>query len=650
MAENPTAAAPAGSDPTALLNSANLRLAAGTRDVPLREDRVAVRHDASRTQIVVTPAQWRILANFQGGATVPKVLCRLIEAQCCPPLREYYELILKASRAGLLLTDGQAEKAEVKPVAWPVKLKGRFVRWPAVVFVLAAIGAVAWRKLPLPEQPLWLALGWLAFCAAASLGAMLAAGVTRGAGQQVHRARFKWQTLFPRYEVDTDDAALAGRTGEADVALARAAVPALVFALVAWKEPRLMAGMAAGLLWQWSPLWRSSLQELLAAWLRDPQLATRYDLALARNRLFALLGAARNQIDDGKYLGACAVATVAWLGAVFLAGCALWQANAADLLHRFNAAGGWRYTALGLLGVVVLAVLGGAGLLLWMALSHIRAWLRERAERRLVPQAALMSDESRAEWLGKTALFREMDPASLLALAQAAKPEEFARGSFVVKEGEQGDRLYIIVSGRVEVRRDFAKDRSEPVAEMGEGEVFGEIALLHGGLRTRSIRTLQKSVLLSLDKAAFDRLVLAKMTRAAVENAVQRVGFLQSCDMTRHWSHATRVDFGKASQMRECKEGDVLVQEGEPNHWFFLIYRGEVSVRQKDKELRVLKQGETFGELSLIGDGRGTASVVVKSPTASFLLVQGRDFLGFITRDFSVGLAWDESRKRPRKR
>jgi CRP-like cAMP-binding protein len=625
-------------------------LAAGARGVPVRESRVAVRHDPSRTQIVVTPAQWRILENFAHGTTVPKVLCGLIEAQCCPPLREYYELILKATRSRLLLAAGQGEPDHVAPAKWPVSLKGKIVRWPAVVLILGAIGAVFWRKLPLPADPLWPVLGWLAFCAAASLGSAFAASVTRGADQQVHRARLKWKTLFPRFEFDTGDAALAGRAAEADVALARAAIPALVFTLVAWKEPRLMAGFSVGLLWQWAPWLKSPLQDLLAAWLRDPQLATRYDLALAKSRLYSLLGAARNQIEDGKYLGACAVATVAWLGAVFLAGCALWQANARNLLDRFNAAGGWHYTALGFLGVIGLAVTGAAGTLLWFGWEHFSVWRRERAERALRPKEALMSDESRAEWLGKTVLFREMAKEDLLALAQEAKPEEFARGSFVVKEGEQGDRLYIIVSGRLEVRRDYAPGRSEPVAEIGEGEVFGEIALLHGGVRTRSIRALQKSILLSLDKAAFDRLVLGRMTRGAVENAVQKVGFLESCGLTKHWSHATRADFGRKSELKEYEKGRVLIQQGEPNHWFFLIYRGEVDVVKNGKEIRRLKQGEGFGEMSLVGDGIATATIVVAGHTASFLVVQGRDFLDFITRDFTVGMAWDETRKLPREK
>ena len=41
-------------------------------------------------------------------------------------------------------------------------------------------------------------------------------------------------------------------------------------------------------------------------------------------------------------------------------------------------------------------------------------------------------------------------------MAAAVKPEEHKKGSFVVREGEPGDKLYVILSGRLEVRRDYA--------------------------------------------------------------------------------------------------------------------------------------------------------------------------------------------------
>jgi len=185
---------------------------------------------------------------------------------------------------------------------------------------------------------------------------------------------------------------------------------------------------------------------------------------------------------------------------------------------------------------------------------------------------------------------------------------------------------------------------------MGEEalDVFGEIALLQGGPRTRSIRSLGRSVLLALDKADFERLVLSKLSHQAVADAVQKVGFLQHAELTRNWSHAAMASFARRAKVLEAPEGAVILEEGKANHSFYLVHRGELAVRVKGRDLRRLKMGDSFGELSLLGSGLATASVVVTSKVANVLVIPARDFLDFITQDFVIGLGWEETRKNRR--
>jgi CRP-like cAMP-binding protein len=638
---------PAAGELAALLNQAVLRLSRDVWAAKLSHDRLVVKYQPGRRYLVLTPRQWGLLQEFGGGRTVTSVLCAAITAQHCPSFREFYELVVKAVRAGILESEVQPLPPAVSAAGWPLRLNGAAVRWITVMLMAAAGISLGLRPVQMPQHPAWLAVGWLAACAAASAGWVLAAGVVRAAGGEIYHPGFVWKTPAPRFRLDLDDAIMGGRGTGINAALARLA-PFFAFTVAAaWWVPELLVPLLGGVLLQLSPLWKSPFHDLLGAIYRDPQLATAYDLVFAQHRLFALLTHIRRQIADRKYLLACAGATVGWLLLVFLSGCVLWQANAVELLQRFHAAGGWRYTALGLLVLLAAAVLGAVGAAGWIAFSHLRAWWHERAERRQRPQPALVSVETTAEWLGRTVLFRDLQAEDLQALAGAVRPEEYKRGSFVVREGEPGERLYVVLSGRLEVRRDYAPGRSEPVAEMGVGEVFGEIALLQGGPRTRSIRCLTASVLLALDKTDFERLVLSRLTRQAVEDAVQKMGFLQHAELTRHWSQATMAAFARKAELQEWPEGTVILQEGGTNHWFFLVHRGELAVRQKDKELRRLKMGDSFGEKSLIGDGLATASVVVRSKVASCLMINGRDFIAFITKDFTIGMQWEEMRTQP---
>lgn len=84
-------------------------------------------------------------------------------------------------------------------------------------------------------------------------------------------------------------------------------------------------------------------------------------------------------------------------------------------------------------------------------------------------------------------------------------------GDYIVREGEQGDRAFIIVSGRCEVTQRDADGREQLVSEMGAGEVFGETSILAELPRTASVRALEDTELMEVQGEIFEREV-ARMT------------------------------------------------------------------------------------------------------------------------------------------
>ena len=628
-----------------LLNQAVLQLSPEVRVAKLSTERLALKYQPGRRYLIVTPHQWTMLQEFKTGRTVTDVLCGLIGSERSPSLRELYELVVKAAQAGILQTGAWPAPEVEEPVNWRLRVKGAVMPWLGGLALVAAVISVILRPAQLPDQSWWLLLGWVAVCVAASLGTVLAAGVVRAAGGDVYRLHFDWKTPVPRLAAKLSDALMGGRTVEAQVALARITPHFVLVAVVAWWAPDLMLPVLGGALLALSPLWRSPLLDLLVSQYREPQLATAYDVVLARDRLFQLLTRARQHFADRRFYLAGAIATLVWLGLVFLTGSALLRLSPVKSAQKLQAAGSTQLMAQAIYVAGGALILGVVGFIAWVSFSRLRVRWCARTERQLRPAAVLMSPQTIAEWLGRSILFRELPAEDLAAVAAAVKPEEHKRGGFVVREGEAGERLYIVLSGRLEVRRDYAPGRSEPVAEMEEGDVFGEIALLLGGPRTRSVRSLGRSVLLALDKADFERLVLTKLSRQAVADAVQKVGFLQHAELTRNWSHATMAAFARRSKMLEVPEGTLILEQGKANHHFFLVQRGELSVRVGDKEVRRLKSGDSFGELSLLGNGLATANVIVASKVASVIEIAALDFLEFISKDFVVGLGWEDTRK-----
>ena len=95
-------------------------------------------------------------------------------------------------------------------------------------------------------------------------------------------------------------------------------------------------------------------------------------------------------------------------------------------------------------------------------------------------------------------LFAPLDPVTLEALARSLVPVDAPDGTVVVREGDAGDRFYVIASGAIRVERGGAT-----VAVLGRGEGFGEIALLRDVPRTASCIASGASALFALDKPSF---------------------------------------------------------------------------------------------------------------------------------------------------
>ena len=100
-------------------------------------------------------------------------------------------------------------------------------------------------------------------------------------------------------------------------------------------------------------------------------------------------------------------------------------------------------------------------------------------------------------------LFSSLDTEAFMALLKDAMDARvYAPGETVLKEGDPGDTMYALAQGTVEVLRD-----GTAVAEMHEGDFFGEMALLTGAPRLASIQAKDAVVLLAFPRAAMESLI-----------------------------------------------------------------------------------------------------------------------------------------------
>ena len=168
----------------------------------------------------------------------------------------------------------------------------------------------------------------------------------------------------------------------------------------------------------------------------------------------------------------------------------------------------------GALAAVLIALLGAqgafvvTGLLLPVAIAL--AW---RTLRRLDASAVVPVRE--LALLRCIPMFGPLPPDILERLALNLEPMHFASGATIVRQGDHGDRLFVIAEGEVEVSID-----GTIVGRQGHGTEFGEIALLRDVPRTATVVALTDVELLALPREVFLAAITGDSTSRAAADAV----------------------------------------------------------------------------------------------------------------------------------
>jgi CRP-like cAMP-binding protein len=110
--------------------------------------------------------------------------------------------------------------------------------------------------------------------------------------------------------------------------------------------------------------------------------------------------------------------------------------------------------------------------------------------------------------LKKVSLFADFEEPELDDLLAVMKEKRFLRDATILIQRDPGESCFLIVVGEVKVSL-FGEDGKEIIlAKLGEGEVFGEMALLSGSPRSATVIALQDTTLLVLEREEFHKLLL----------------------------------------------------------------------------------------------------------------------------------------------
>jgi CRP/FNR family cyclic AMP-dependent transcriptional regulator len=115
------------------------------------------------------------------------------------------------------------------------------------------------------------------------------------------------------------------------------------------------------------------------------------------------------------------------------------------------------------------------------------------------------------ELLRAVAIFKDLDDDELQQVAEVCKPEDFVSGEYIFREGEAGNRLYLVVEGEVRISRNVPGSGEEALAVLKTGTLFGEMAVFdrserstdaisNGGTKTLTISRPDFEILLDFNR------------------------------------------------------------------------------------------------------------------------------------------------------
>lgn len=254
---------------------------------------------------------------------------------------------------------------------------------------------------------------------------------------------------------------------------------------------------------------------------------------------------------------------------------------------------------------------------------------------------------------------RDLSPDALGALYAATTVEAHGADTVIVAQGDVGADAFVVLDGRLEVRIDGPRG-PVPVAVVGSGELFGELAVLDPShQRSATVVALTPVVLVRISGETLTATVsTSSAVRAQLEAAAHRMAiarFIKGATLLAELQPETLGRIAADVRERSVVPGEIVIRQGEPGTECFLIRSGELEVVDEsgtERQLATLKAGALFGEAALLTGAPRNATV--RALTGADLLVLGRDDILTAmsaerkVADHLVGML--QARSRPRRR
>eukprot|EP00760_Papus_ankaliazontas_P009275 PhM_4_TR13988/c0_g1_i1/m.81531/K04739/PRKAR; cAMP-dependent protein kinase regulator len=210
-------------------------------------------------------------------------------------------------------------------------------------------------------------------------------------------------------------------------------------------------------------------------------------------------------------------------------------------------------------------------------------------------------------FLSSKVLFKGLDARDLKIIFDAFAFEEYPPNERIFEQGDDGDKFYLIDSGRCEIVICDSDGTPRPSIFIGEGDTFGELGVMYGTPRAASVFAATSISLWSIDRDTY-RSTIMQQTLRKRERYLQ---FIEKIEMLKSLEAYEKIRLADVLEVVEGREGWVVTEEGTLGDTFYIVEEGELVVTKRNGGgvLNRLHEGDYFGELALLYDQPRQATV-----------------------------------------
>ena len=228
-------------------------------------------------------------------------------------------------------------------------------------------------------------------------------------------------------------------------------------------------------------------------------------------------------------------------------------------------------------------------------------------------------------------LLSALSEAALRRVLQTLVLRRLPAGAHVIREGEPGTSFFFVAGGQLRVYATDGLGRQTELAQLGEGAVFGEMALLSAEPRSASVECLAECDLLEVGRQSLASLAdeLGAVAEALHGFTRERLlgNLMATSPLFKPFTRMQQRDLLRRFTSHDVAPGTVVIREGEEGRGLFVVLSGELDVARRTAQgetvpLGGLRAGDVFGEMSLLRDAPTTATVVAQRPATVLFLAR----------------------------